>query len=289
MSPGPDPIADPEDLLGTYSFLPWLRQGVANAITAPAAGPRATVNVQLQLVGTPISGNAPLTQDIPKDIQLFGPGDIIGVDGRTVVRTEPRDWVSNFESNYLAAIDFYDEDLPWRYTPAPPNGLQLQPWLTLVVLAEGEFNEAKNVAGRPLAFVSVTAAGVFPPSNETWAWAHVHFNQSLAGGAGELVSPDMGRVLPRVQSILSSNPDLAYSRLLCPRRLDVNTGYHAFLMPAFESGRLAGLGLPVTPPSATAAAWDRYGAQPEPQNFPYYYRWYFRTGDRGDFQYLVGL
>ena len=245
--------------------------------------------MKLQLVGTPVSGNTPLTQDVPQDIQLFGPGDIIGVDGRAVVRTEPRDWVTNFESNYLAAIDFYDEDLPWRYTPAPPNGLQLQPWLTLIVLKESEFSEPKNVAGRPLPFVSVTAAGVFPPANETWAWAHVHFNQSVSGDGGELVSPDMSAVLPRVQSILNSNPDLAYSRLLCPRRLDVNTGYHAFLMPAFESGRLAGLGLPVTPPSATAAAWDNYVGQPEPQNFPYYYRWYFRTGDRGDFRYLVGL
>ena len=161
MSPDPDPIANPEDLLGTYSFLPWLRQGVANAINAPAAGPRATINVQLQLSGTPISGGAPLTQPIAQDIQLFGPGDIIGIEGRAVVRTEPRDWVTNFESNYLAAIDFYDEDLPWRYTPAPPEGLQLLPWLALVVLQEGEFAEAKNIAGRPLPFVTVTAAGVF--------------------------------------------------------------------------------------------------------------------------------
>ena len=37
MSSNPPPIADPEDLLGTYAFLPWLRQGVANAITAPPA------------------------------------------------------------------------------------------------------------------------------------------------------------------------------------------------------------------------------------------------------------
>ena len=288
-APDPDPIANPEDLLGTYSFLPWLRQGVANAINGPAAGPRATIDVELQLSGTPIGGGGPLTQPIPQNIELFGPGDIIGIEGRAVVRTEPRDWVTNFESNYLAAIDFYDEDLPWRYTPAPPQGLQLLPWLALVVLQEGEFAEAKNIAGRPLPFVTVTAAGVFPPSNQTWAWAHVHFNQSLSGGGGELVSPDMTAVLPRVQNILATNPDLAYSRLLCPRRLDVNTGYHAFLMPAFESGRLAGLGLPVTPPSATAAAWDKYAGQPEPQNFPYYYRWYFRTGDRGDFRYLVGL
>ena len=38
----------------------------------------------------------------------------------------------NFESNYLAAVDFYDEDFPWRYTPgAGRAGLQLRPWITL--------------------------------------------------------------------------------------------------------------------------------------------------------------
>ena len=34
--------------------------------------------------------------------------DIIGIDPRAVVRTEPRDWITNFESNYLPAIDFYE-------------------------------------------------------------------------------------------------------------------------------------------------------------------------------------
>ena len=52
----------------------------------------------------------------------------------------------------------------------------------------------------------------------------------------------MNAVLPRVQAILGQNPDLAYSRLLCPRRLGDNTGYHAFVVPTFETGRLAGLG-----------------------------------------------
>ena len=57
-----------------------------------------------------------------QDIALYGPGDILGIDGRAVIRTEPRAGVTNFESNYLAAVDFYDEDFPWRYTPVPPRG-----------------------------------------------------------------------------------------------------------------------------------------------------------------------
>ena len=51
MSSNPPPIADPNDLLGTYSFLPWLRQGIANAITAPPAGPRASIQVDLAACG----------------------------------------------------------------------------------------------------------------------------------------------------------------------------------------------------------------------------------------------
>ena len=130
-----------------------------------------------------------------------------------------------------------------------------------------------------------------PPADELWAWAHVHFNQSLAASDGELVSPDMGAVLPRVQAILGQNPDLAYSRLVCPRRLDDNTGYHAFVVPTFETGRLAGLGLdPTLAPNATVfGLGPAYAGQPEPSVMPVYYRWYFRTGSQGDFEYLVPL
>ena len=74
--------------------------------------------------------------------------------------------------------------------------LQLLPWITLVVLKEDEFTEAKNIAGRPLPFITIHDASILPPANELWAWAHVHFNQSLSANGDELVSPDMMRVLP---------------------------------------------------------------------------------------------
>jgi hypothetical protein len=291
MSSNPPPIADPNDLLGTYSFLPWLRQGIANAISAPPAGARASIEVGLQLSGNPVSGNTPLTQPITQSIELYGPGDIIGVDSRVIVRTEPRQFVTNFESNYLPVCDFYDEDFCWRYTPAPAQGLKLLPWIALIVLKESEFAEAKNVAGHPLPFITITDNSVFPVADDMWAWAHVHFNQSLSANGGELVSPDMTQVLPRVQAILASNPDLAYSRLMSPRFLDINSGYHAFVIPAFETGRLAGLGYdPTKAPGPLASAWGpSYPNQQEAQNYPYFFRWYFRTGDRGDFRYLVTL
>jgi hypothetical protein len=290
MSANPTPpIADPEDLLGSYAFLPWLRQGVANAIATDPTGNRASIHIDLTVSGTPLAGGAPLTQDVAQDIELYGPGDVIGIRADAVIRTEPRTGVTNFEANYLPAIEFYDEDFPWRYTPAPPAGLQLTPWIALIVLSQTEFAEGTNLAARPLPFITLTDLSPLPTSTELWAWAHVHFNQALsADPATELVSPDMSAVLPRAQAILISNPDLAYSRLICPRFLDVDTAYDAFVVPVFESGRLAGLGLdPAEAPSALASAWAPYSGQKESLNFPYYYRWHFRTGDRGDFRYLV--
>ena len=44
--------------------------------------------------------------------QLYGPGDIIGIDAGLIVRTEPRHWITNFETNYLPFVEFYDEDFP---------------------------------------------------------------------------------------------------------------------------------------------------------------------------------
>ncbi|MEP6811625.1 MAG: hypothetical protein ABI990_01410 [Actinomycetota bacterium] len=282
--------------VATYSFLPWLRQGIANTIAsadgAAAVKTRANVHVELQLSGDALGGGPAVAPSLARDIALYGPGDIVGIDTRAVVRTEPRHLVGNFESNYLPAVDFYDEDFPWRYTPAAPDAsrLRLRPWIALVVLTEQEFEEGKTIAGRPLPFVTIADFTPFPVAEELWAWAHVHFNQSLSGGPDEVVSPDMNAVLPRVEAIVAANRDAAYSRLVCPRRLADNTDYHAFVVPTFETGRLAGLGQdPAVAPHATASAWEPYAGRLEPTSFPVYYRWFFRTGSRGDFEFLVRL
>src|SRR5258708_4883211 len=176
---------------GTYGFLPWLRNGIANTITAAdldtTVKTRASVHVALRLSGDPVGGGTPLTQDIGQDIALYGPGDVVGIDSRAIVRTEPRDWNTNFESNYLAAIDFYDEDFPWRYTPAAagtpdPGGgsnLRLRPWIALIVLEDAEFVVGPPDAAHPRPYITLADPSVLPPPADLWAWAHVHFNTNL--------------------------------------------------------------------------------------------------------------
>jgi hypothetical protein len=293
--------------LPVYSFFPWVRQGLGNQIPdADVPGRvqlRAAIPVSLELTGTGLG--ADLVQQVPaapRNVPLAGPGDIIGIESRAIIRTEPRNWITNFEPNYVPCIEFYDEDFPWRYTPARADIAthRLRPWIALVVLEEGvEFTDGSNLGDRPLSFVVVDDAARFPPADQLWAWAHVHVNRSVID-AGIRV-PEVGVAVPagtdpsrpavqRLEQTLDQNSDLAYSRIVCPRKLKDNTPYHAFLMPVFETGRLAGLGLdPATAPEAMQSAWGAYGGRSEPTNYPYYYRWYFRTGSVGDFEYLVRL
>ena len=67
--------------------------------------------------------------------------------------------MTNFEPNYLAFIEFYDEDFLWRYTPARANDARLRPWLALLVLEEGATPDAseftRNERRLPLPSVTV--------------------------------------------------------------------------------------------------------------------------------------
>jgi hypothetical protein len=99
--------------IANYTFLPWLRQGIANRISGHT-GVRGTIAIDLTLSGEKEDGGSQTRPAIHKDVEIYGPGDIIGIDPRAVIKTEPRNWITNFEPNYLSYIEFYDEDFPWR-------------------------------------------------------------------------------------------------------------------------------------------------------------------------------
>jgi hypothetical protein len=282
------------DTLATYSFLPWLRQGLANNITTGETSDvklRAGIEVILKVKPTKAEGSSTSEDliDVTKKVQLYGPGDIVGIDSKVIVKTEPHNWITNFEPNYLPYIDFYEEDFPWRYTPARPLGERLTPWLTLVVVKEDEFEDGANMKDKPLPFFKLkdgkSAADIFPKPDTLWAWAHVHVNKDLSNGAAPNTA-NAASVNTEITNVINTNPDEAYSRIICPRKLEANIGYYAFLIPTYETGRLSGLGydLPATL-LANECAWKN-AANIE---FPYYHRWYFRTGNVGDFEYLVNL
>jgi hypothetical protein len=79
-----------------------------------------------------------------KNFALGSPGDIIGINSDMIVRTEPSNWITDYEPNYLPFIEFYDEDFAWRYTPANGAGDKLRPWIALLVLEDKEFTRSQR-------------------------------------------------------------------------------------------------------------------------------------------------
>ncbi|HEX6347300.1 hypothetical protein [Umezawaea sp.] len=283
---------------GAYSFLPWLRTGLTTRITGEPGTGRATVPVQLELVGDALTAGAPAPRTlVQQPVQLYGPGDVVGIDPRAISRVEPLPFTTNFEPNYLAHVEFYDEDFAWRYSPAAPNAAtrRLTPWLALVVLAEGDESgpaefEDGGAGDGPLPFITVTAPTALQPPGDLGAFVHVHVNGSLAGrlDVDDTTPGGMGGVLSTLATVLRNSPDSACSRLLCPRHLKPTTTYHAFVVPAFETGRRAGLGIEPGQIAATTPSWGVPG-MPSPGRLPYYHRWQFATSPAGDFEFLVRL
>lgn len=264
--------------IARYQFHSWARKGIASNITEGddlGVGTSSVLERAEVPIGVALNGAGQ-----SKTFSLIGPGDIVGINSDMVVRTEPLNWIADFEGNYLSFIEFYDEDFAWRYTPAAPSGTRLRPWIFLLVLKEGEFERtARRV---PLPSIKLLSQDVFPPLNETWMWAHVHSNADIPDS--EL--SDYERFLLSLGQAMNDDPDQLYCRLMSPRKLEPNTAYSAFVIPAFETGRLAGLELPTATVNAQLPSWDANGAKGE---MPVYYEWFFRTGVNADFESLVRL
>jgi hypothetical protein len=256
--------------LGNYHFLAWSRRGIgasANNVDSGSLPDRTTLNVQLflQVQGgvAPNPVSAP-----PVTVQVFGPGDVTGVDARMVIRTEPRQFTVNFEPNYLCGIEFDSPDFPWLFTPAAPNGDRLHPWVALIVLKTADEFQLPSIAPSPLPMVDVLKISALQDLTDSWNWAHVQ------------VSGDNS-----LSDNLVQTPGNVISRLLCPRRLDPETSYSAFLVPAFQIGVLIGLGKDVSATKTSDPAWTK--AIATPLRLPFYYRFDFHTSDAGDFESLV--
>ena len=223
-----------------YVFLPWVRQGAASGIQTPdmSANQAGVVTVSVKLA---VNNTTP--PDIERQVRLYGPGDVTGIDQLQVIRTEPRHLATDFEPNYFPAIDFDRPDFPWLFTPAKANAAgKLRPWLCLVVIRKQEGVTLRVDRNLPLLVLDITAPAQpkieLPDLAESWAWAHAQV-------AGVDLTGSQKKPADSLTDSLAGDPALTVSRLLCPRRLDPLTDYLACVVPTFELGRKAGLGLPI--------------------------------------------
>jgi len=260
----------PTPTLATYAFLPWLRRGMASQIARRDGETSADAHVRVP-VGLTLNTN--LTVTVP--LALRGPGEVASLDRDVIARVYPTPNTFDVESNYFPLIEFEQPDLPWRYTPARDDAAnRLRPWLCLITLADDEVDDFEEAGGEGLPPVlTVGSAAVLPKLEQSWAWAHVQVSGEDA--------QDLDRAA--LNALLSTHPERVLARLLSPRRLIPNTIYRAFLVPAFERGRLAGLG-EEPQGDGLVPAWTSVSTD---IRLPVYHYWRFGTGVAGDFEFLA--
>jgi len=250
----------------SFTFLSHIRTPVSGHAQEPTSlDSRRRIAVEL----TPKASN---TSDkgttISKTADLYGAGDIVGLDPKMIAHVEPAPGARGVEPNYFPYVEFVDADFPWRYSLGHSNGSQASPWLCLLALRSDEY-ESLGVGSNLLERVLIlNPSNSLPNFNQSWGFAHTQFN-----GNGESIDHSM------------QQPDQTVSRLLCMRQLDDLTNYTLMLVPSFEQGRLTGLGQSGTPKNWDDFAWDYTSTNS--LELPVFQKWSFQTAAQEDFESLV--
>lgn len=271
------PLTPEQQVLDRYVFLPYARTGIAAALTTPFAwtGPsRAKVEMKVPVVDDRGPVDAEMT------VNVYGPADVTEIDQAQVIRAFPKADTANAEVDDLVHVEFDRPDLPWLFTPAAPDAQgRLVPWLTLVVAERRtiQWGERRGAVRR-----ASIRRDQLQPLGDAWAWAH----SQVMGAKG--ADPDVQPTLE--QRLSGTNAAHNLSRLVCPRRLDDHTAYVACVVPTFDVGRAAGLGL--TAGNSLAPAWgtaaDFTAGDPMVDvDLPVYFAWSFATGEDGNFESLA--
>jgi hypothetical protein len=263
----------------SYQLFSWFRQGLLAGLTNSASA--ASVTDGHLVLPIHLRVNTTAGFDVP--IQLYGPGDITGLDAREVIRIEPPRQMADFEPNYFPHIEFDRPDFPWLFTPAKPDAAnRLMPWICLVVVRKDRATISAN-PNQPLPVLECSQQEL-PNLEQSWAWAH----SQIVSGNTNMSDPSNHETLKQV---LKQNPERTLSRLLGARRLDPNTAYYACLVPTYAIGRKAGIGEKITQEDEQALkpAWVFHtsGQADESIKLPLYFHWEFRTGLAGDFESLA--
>jgi len=274
--------------IGQLTFVSALQRGMAAGLDKEDVFPRTEGQARAEsklVLGFTGAQTANVT------LTLVGPGEVIGLDTRTIVRVYPRRDDNDAEFEHFAMVEFDQADILWRYTAAKAHGDaaakedKLRPWLTLVVLEEGaELKETDLSPSSPtqkLPILSVLPR-FLPPPADLWAWGHLQLSEKLDTSSE-----------PARDNQLNDAIGGAHGRVVCrlvsPRVLEPQRSYRAFLVPTFKRGQLAGIGVAPGTTDALEPAWvdDANGTITDPVRLPVYYDWRFQTGTAGSFLTLA--
>ena len=268
--------------------LPYYRKGLSNSITSSGQlkRHRATLKVNLGVELNKKFDNTRVEKLLDgQEIQLMGPADVKWVQKKAISRISPPEGAkTRLFKEYLPYVEFFEEDLPWRYTPVATTDADFRPWMTLIAVKEDEVSFHVNSSGTKLATLQIGSeeryGEIFPNAKLLFNVAHVQIDSAV-----EVTREN-------VNDLLDENPDCGISRILCTSILEENSSYVALLIPTYELGRLAGLGLSVDDVRLGKCAWENLLAnqnqRPDGLTFPVYFNWKFRTSIvKADFKTLA--
>lgn len=269
-------------------ILPYFRKGLSNSITAHGGlkQKRATLKVSLGMELKQKDKDKVEEQKLDGQvIEVMGPADVKSLQKKSIILAYPPDNTkTRLFKGYMPYIQFFEEDLPWRYTPVATGDETFRPWITLVAVKEDEVSFGVNSNGVKFATLQIDSdqryQEIFPDMQLLSKVAHVQIDSNVP------VNQD------NVNALLDENPDCGFSRILCTSKLEVSSTYMVLLVPTYELGRLAGLGHSVNDVMLGQCAWDNklknQKKRPDGLTFPVYYKWKFKTSKvTADFKTLA--
>ena len=256
-------------------ILPNLRRGLSNYIEEgfkDKNGLRTGFDVKARLQGHKAGSAGSDLSELERDgtldrtFYLAGPVDVKDISPDAIRQVVPADKSQGFSNEYLPFIEFFEEDFPWRYTPKRSTD-KLCSWLLLLACTDDEFTLTTDAQGNKRVELHLEGLSewylndFYPDPN--WYHRDAHVQITTPGDEDPV-------------EYVKDHPDDGFSRLFCGRLLKENTKYTVFLVPAFELGRLAGLGEPVS--GSVGLTTLSFEGKPASIVYPVYYHWSFTTG-----------
>lgn len=196
-------MALPEKL----TFKAWQRARLFDNASEQGArlGGKLTLTLTDSKTGQQAAGDVPF--------MLMAAADVGTLKPRAIKHMAPAPFTRDAETTKFVHIDFWEKDLPWRYTPKlavdhpAPNNKILHPWLVLLV---GTGEEIQVEGGLVRAAASVLKAHRL---DESHLWAHTQFDGHTT--VGRIISP-RGMELDDLNKPLGLRPQHEYVSVLVP-------------------------------------------------------------------------
>src|SRR5690242_10591079 len=91
-----------------YTFLSWIKTGIGAEITTNESDlttPRPQIGINLTIERKSATDASSDSVIVTKNMEIYGPGDILRFAGNIVIKTEPKANESNVDPNHFVHIE----------------------------------------------------------------------------------------------------------------------------------------------------------------------------------------